>query len=99
MGTDNDEAPTTTEPAPTTAPPVETVPPTTEAPTPPAPVTYTVVDVVDGDTVDLDNGERVRLVGIEAPEGGSCGSGEAISAMRNGVLGRQVILQVIRRGP
>lgn len=92
VGTDNDQAPTTTEPAPTTAP-VETVPPTTEAPPPPAPVTYTVVDVVDGDTIDLDNGERVRLVGIDAPEGGVCGSGEAVSAMRNGVLGRQVILE------
>ncbi len=54
---------------------------------------YTVVDVVDGDTVDLDNGETIRLVGIDAPEMGTCGSQEAKDAVENGVLGRQVALQ------
>lgn len=35
---------------------------------------YRVVNVVDGDTVDLDSGERLRLYGIDAPEmNTSCG--------------------------
>jgi len=29
---------------------------------------HTVVRVVDGDTVDVENGIRVRLLGINAPE-------------------------------
>lgn len=32
---------------------------------------YTVEKVVDGDTIDLDDGRRVRLLGIDAPERGS----------------------------
>jgi len=28
----------------------------------------TVVHVVDGDTIDLDKGERVRLIGVNTPE-------------------------------
>ena len=35
--------------------------------------TYRVVHVVDGDTIDLGNGETVRLAGIDAPEVGECG--------------------------
>jgi len=30
--------------------------------------TYTVERVIDGDTIKLTNGERVRLIGIDAPE-------------------------------
>lgn len=30
--------------------------------------TYQVVEVVDGDTIFLDNGESVRYLGIDAPE-------------------------------
>jgi len=30
--------------------------------------TYTVERVVDGDTLKLTNGERVRLIGIDTPE-------------------------------
>ena len=30
---------------------------------------YKVVNVVDGDTLDLENGERVRLSGINIPLG------------------------------
>ena len=48
-----------------------TVPPATEAPTTLAPVTYTVVKVGDGDTVDVaaSDGDSftVRLIGIDAP--------------------------------
>jgi len=30
--------------------------------------TYTVERVIDGDTLKLTNGERVRLIGIDCPE-------------------------------
>ena len=86
------ETGTTAEPAPvvtvaptTTAEHVTSVPttaaPTTAAPTTePAPVvavTYAVVDVVDGDTVDVAPSDgsstlTVRLIGIDAPERGEC---------------------------
>jgi endonuclease YncB( thermonuclease family) len=51
-----------------------------------------VVNVVDGDTVDLDNGARVRLIGIDAPEVGSCEADTATEALRALVLGRTVAL-------
>jgi endonuclease YncB( thermonuclease family) len=34
----------------------------------PAPSTYTIAKVADGDTVTLGNGQRVRLVQIDTPE-------------------------------
>ena len=72
----------------TTVPePVETT--TTEAPV----QTFVVTSVVDGDTVDLDNGERVRLVGIDAPEVGTCGADEATVALSTLVLGQAVTLE------
>ena len=95
------EAPivTTTEaPAPTTtqAPVVVTA---TEAPVV-APVatetpveTFVVVNVVDGDTLDLDNGERVRLVGIDTPERGECGYDEATMVLASMVLNQTVTLE------
>jgi len=32
-----------------------------------------VTSVVDGDTVDVSNGERIRIIGIDTPERGECG--------------------------
>jgi endonuclease YncB( thermonuclease family) len=58
------------------------------------PRTFLVTDVVDGDTVDLGNGERVRLVGIDTPEVGECGFEQAAALMRRLVLGRRVRLAV-----
>ena len=52
-----------------------------------------MTSVVDGDTVDLDNGERVRLVGIDAPEKGTCGADEATTALSEMVLGQEVTLE------
>lgn len=57
----------------------------------PAP-TYVVTHVVDGDTVDLGNGETVRLVGIDAPEIGECGHDEATAALVALVEGRTITL-------
>lgn len=54
--------------------------------------TYVVTHVVDGDTIDLDSGDTVRLVGIDTPERGECGFGPAHSAMKRLVLGREVTL-------
>lgn len=54
--------------------------------------TFVVTHVVDGDTVDLDNGETVRLVGIDTPERGECGYDEARSALVDLVEGRRITL-------
>lgn len=50
---------------PVAAPLSSAAPPPTTSGLPPA---TTVVDVVDGDTVTLDNGSVVRIIGIDAPE-------------------------------
>lgn len=48
--------------------------------------------VVDGDTVVLTTGERVRVIGIDTPEQGTCGFDEASAAMVLLVEGREVDL-------
>ena len=40
----------------------------TPPPAPLAPGVYRVVSVVDGDTLELDSGRRVRLLGVDTPE-------------------------------
>jgi Staphylococcal nuclease homologue len=47
---------------------------------------------IDGDTVDLDTGGRVRLIGIDAPEGDECGGSAATKAMRGLALNKRVVL-------
>jgi endonuclease YncB( thermonuclease family) len=45
--------------------------------------TFTVARVIDGDTIDLDNGDRVRLVQIDAPEAkGECYGRKAGKVLR-----------------
>jgi len=58
----------------------------------PAPKTFLVTRVVDGDTLELGNGEIVRLVGIDTPEVGECGYDRASVALGRLVTGRQVRL-------
>ena len=58
----------------------------------PRPHTYLVSRVVDGDTLELGNGETVRLVGIDTPEVGQCGYDRASEALGRLVTGRQVRL-------
>lgn len=53
---------------------------------------FVVTHVVDGDTVDLDNGETVRLVGIDTPERGECGYDEARAALVDLVDGQRITL-------
>jgi endonuclease YncB( thermonuclease family) len=86
------EAPATTV-VPTTAPPPTAAPttavPATEPPTTAAPA-VTVANVVDGDTVDLSTGERVRIIGIDTPERGQCGFDEAAAAVAAMTSGKAV---------
>ena len=53
----------------------------------------TVARVIDGDTLELANGERVRLIGVDAPEHGRPGSNEATQFVRGRVEGRTVWLE------
>jgi endonuclease YncB( thermonuclease family) len=55
---------------------------------PPKPKTYKVASVTDGDTLRLANGEAVRLVGMDAPEMGQCGS-ERATALLTQLVDRQ----------
>lgn len=50
----------------------------------------TVTEVHDGDTFTLKNGERVRLLGIDAPEIGNCGATESASLLKSLVLGKNI---------
>jgi endonuclease YncB( thermonuclease family) len=54
--------------------------------------TYLVTRVIDGDTVELGNGQGVRVVGIDTPERGECGYDAATANMERLVLGKRVRL-------
>lgn len=55
--------------------------------------TTVISKVVDGDTVKLDTGKSVRLIGINAPESGQACSSEATNKLKEFVLGKEVILE------
>jgi len=57
-------------------------------------ITAKVRRVVDGDTVVLEGGERVRYVGIDTPERGEPFYGEAKKMNRSLVQGRVVRLEI-----
>lgn len=55
----------------------------------------TVTRVIDGDTVELNTGEKLRYIGIDAPEKQNpkeCFSGESVQANKDLVLNKQVRL-------
>jgi endonuclease YncB( thermonuclease family) len=52
-----------------------------------------VVAVPDGDSIDLKDGRRVRLLGLDAPEIGRCGSIEAKNRLSQLTLGKHVMLK------
>lgn len=52
-----------------------------------------VVSVADGDTVQLADGRRVRLLGIDAPEHGRCMGEEATEKLRSLVMNKHVALE------
>jgi endonuclease YncB( thermonuclease family) len=75
-----EEAEASPEPATTEA---ETETATEEEPEPPPPPSR-VARVIDGDTLELRNGARVRLVQIDAPEaGGECHAAQSTKALAN----------------
>ncbi|WP_218221924.1 thermonuclease family protein [Nesterenkonia sp. Act20] len=51
-----------------------------------------VVRIVDGDTVELDNGDTVRVTGIDTPERGECNFDTASARMGELVRGKTVTL-------
>jgi len=58
--------------------------------------TASVLDVLDGDTIDVQLGaavERLRLIGTNAPENGECYSAEATSGLTDLILGETVYLE------
>lgn len=104
--TDTTTAPTTTTTRPTTTtsrPTTSTTRPTTTTSTAPPRTTMPpaaaggstgllVIDVIDGDTIDVEGGIRVRLIGIDTPERGECGFESASSALASMISGRRVAL-------
>lgn len=52
-----------------------------------------VVSVPDGDSLQLHDGRRVRLVGLDAPERGRCMADEAREALMTAVKGRHIRLK------
>lgn len=54
---------------------------------------FVVTNVVDGDTIDLDNGERVRLSGIDTAERGECYYQEAKDKLGSLILYEEVYLE------
>lgn len=55
--------------------------------------TATVSEVIDGDTIDLQSGERVRLLGINTPERGQPYYEEATNRLGELVEGKKVTLE------
>lgn len=64
----------------------------TPRPAPRPPATFVVTRVIDGDTVELGNGQDVRLVGIDTPETGQCGFDQATANLIDLVEGKTVVL-------
>lgn len=60
---------------------------------PPTPVNYVVSRVIDGDTIELNNGETVRLICIDTPETDESGFQEAKNYLTTLVLGKTVRLE------
>lgn len=75
-----------------TAPPPITDVPTPAAPAPPAGEIVRVQRVIDGDTVVLEDGRKVRLVGINTPERGRPLYKEATQALVELVQGQELTM-------
>jgi micrococcal nuclease len=56
-----------------------------------------VSNVLDGDTVELEDGTTVRMIGIDAPEFGTCWYAEARASTEFLVSGREVELEFVSR--
>ena len=72
-----------------------TAQPSPERAVEPVPAGWTVVNIVDGDTIDVRGAggeERVRIIGIDTPERGECGFTEASAALSAIIQGKNVEL-------
>ena len=56
----------------------------------------TVVKIWDGDTFDLKNGTRVRLLDVDSPETGLCGYDEAKNRLEELVLDKFVTVKELQ---
>jgi len=54
---------------------------------------YLVTNVIDGDTLDIETGERIRLSGINTPETGECYYQEAKDVLADLTLNQYVYLE------
>lgn len=54
---------------------------------------HLVAEVVDGDTIVIEDGIRIRLLGIDAPETTECFGDEAKKELARHVLGQQIVLE------
>lgn len=54
--------------------------------------TVLVTRVIDGDTIVVEGGAHVRIIGIDTPEVGQCGYGPASKNMARLVLNKRVVL-------
>jgi endonuclease YncB( thermonuclease family) len=57
----------------------------------------TVTDVHDGDTFTLGDGQRVRLLGADAPELGRCGAEESKQKLSSLVMGKHIRVEEEKR--
>ncbi len=58
-----------------------------------------VIEVVDGDTIEVSGLGTVRLVGINTPEKGQPGYQEALEFVRSNYLGKTVLVDVDDESP
>jgi len=73
--------------------PIPTAEPEPE-PTLPFGLTEAIVSrVIDGDTIELSTGERVRFIGIDTPEVGEAGADEATAFVRERIEGQAIWLE------
>lgn len=61
--------------------------------TPSIPSAVTTARIVDGDTIDLSNGKRLRYIGVDTPESGDCFGSEATKKNKELVLDKEVRLE------
>lgn len=55
--------------------------------------TFLVTRIIDGDTIELSNGQKVRYIGMDSPEIGSCYGDEAEKYNAGLVLNKQITME------